>query len=55
MAEEDERGPGAAHRMVSVMEGLLEKLDALNYEELLDKHNMKKVCRSGTKRAKSRV
>uniref|UniRef100_A0A3B3DWC4 Intraflagellar transport protein 57 homolog n=1 Tax=Oryzias melastigma TaxID=30732 RepID=A0A3B3DWC4_ORYME len=45
MAEEDERGPGAAHRMVSVMEGLLEKLDALNYEELLDKHNMKKVCR----------
>uniref|UniRef100_A0A3P9MK40 Intraflagellar transport protein 57 homolog n=1 Tax=Oryzias latipes TaxID=8090 RepID=A0A3P9MK40_ORYLA len=45
MAEEDERGPGAAHRMVSVMEGLLGKLDALNYEELLDKHNMKKVCR----------
>uniref|UniRef100_A0A3P9JL54 Intraflagellar transport protein 57 homolog n=1 Tax=Oryzias latipes TaxID=8090 RepID=A0A3P9JL54_ORYLA len=27
------------------MEGLLGKLDALNYEELLDKHNMKKVCR----------
>uniref|UniRef100_A0A8C4HLA3 Intraflagellar transport protein 57 homolog n=1 Tax=Dicentrarchus labrax TaxID=13489 RepID=A0A8C4HLA3_DICLA len=44
--EEDERGPGAAHQVFVVMEGLLEKLKVLNYEEeVLSKHNMKHLSR----------
>ncbi|XP_061776676.1 intraflagellar transport protein 57 homolog isoform X2 [Nerophis ophidion] len=40
--EEDERGPGAPHRVFVLMEALLEKLKVLDYEEeLLSKHNMK--------------
>ncbi|XP_069026138.1 intraflagellar transport protein 57 homolog [Embiotoca jacksoni] len=45
-AEEDDRGPGAAHQVFVVMEFLLEKLKVLNYEEeVLVKHNMKNLSR----------
>ncbi|KAM4727645.1 intraflagellar transport protein 57 homolog [Anableps anableps] len=44
--EEEDRGPGAAHRGFVVMENLLEKLKLLNYEEeVLVKHNMKSLTR----------
>uniref|UniRef100_A0A3Q4HIA9 Intraflagellar transport protein 57 homolog n=1 Tax=Neolamprologus brichardi TaxID=32507 RepID=A0A3Q4HIA9_NEOBR len=44
--DEEDRGPGAAYRGVAVMESLLEKLNALNYEEeVLGKHNMKNLSR----------
>lgn len=44
--DEEERGPGAAHHVFVVMEGLLEKLKVLNYEEeVLTKHNMKNLSR----------
>ncbi|KAM6919178.1 intraflagellar transport protein 57 homolog [Xenentodon cancila] len=44
--EEEDRGPGAAHRAFELMENLLEKLKLLNYEEeVLVKHNMKNLCR----------
>ncbi|XP_037313864.2 intraflagellar transport protein 57 homolog [Pungitius pungitius] len=44
--DEDDRGPGAAHRVFVAMEFLLEKLKALNYEEeVLTKHNMKSLSR----------
>ncbi|KAG8013768.1 Intraflagellar transport protein 57-like protein [Nibea albiflora] len=45
-ADEEERGPGAAHQVFVVMECLLEKLKVLNYEEqVLHKHNMKNLSR----------
>lgn len=45
--DEEDRGPGAAHQVFSLMEGLLEKLKVLNYEdEVLAKHNMKNLSRS---------
>ncbi|KAK5860461.1 hypothetical protein PBY51_021936 [Eleginops maclovinus] len=44
--EEEDRGPGAVHQVFVVMEGLLEKLKVLNYEEeILAKHNMKNLSR----------
>ncbi|PWA13950.1 hypothetical protein CCH79_00018077 [Gambusia affinis] len=44
--EEEDRGPGAAHRGFVMMENLLEKLKLLNYEEeVLVKHNMKSLTR----------
>ncbi|XP_014854602.1 PREDICTED: intraflagellar transport protein 57 homolog isoform X1 [Poecilia mexicana] len=44
--EEEDRGPGAAHRGFVMMEDLLEKLKLLNYEEeVLVKHNMKSLTR----------
>lgn len=44
--EEEDRGPGAAHRGFVTMENLLEKLKLLNYEEeVLVKHNMKSLTR----------
>lgn len=44
--EEEDRGPGAAHRGFVAMETLLEKLKLLNYEEeVLVKHNMKSLTR----------
>ncbi|XP_054877791.1 intraflagellar transport protein 57 homolog [Poeciliopsis prolifica] len=44
--EEEDRGPGAAHRGFVMMENLLEKLKLLNYEEeVLLKHNMKSLTR----------
>ncbi|KAM8850451.1 intraflagellar transport protein 57 homolog isoform 1-T1 [Spinachia spinachia] len=44
--DEDDRGPGAAHRGFVVMTFLLEKLKVLNYEEdVLTKHNMKSLSR----------
>ncbi|XP_047223445.1 intraflagellar transport protein 57 homolog isoform X1 [Girardinichthys multiradiatus] len=44
--EEEDHGPGAAHRGFVVMENLLEKLKLLNYEEeVLVKHNMKSLAR----------
>lgn len=44
--DEEDRGPGAAHQVFSLMEGLLEKLKVLNYEEeVLAKHNMKNLSR----------
>ncbi|XP_027144068.1 intraflagellar transport protein 57 homolog isoform X1 [Larimichthys crocea] len=45
-ADEEERGPGAAHQVFAVMECLLEKLKVLNYEEeVLHRHNMKNLSR----------
>lgn len=44
--EDDDRGPGAAQQVFVLMEGLLEKLKVLNYEEeVLSKHNMKSLSR----------
>lgn len=44
--DEEDRGPGAAHQVFGLMEGLLEKLKVLNYEEeVLAKHNMKNLSR----------
>lgn len=43
--EEDDRGPGAVYHQFVVMENLLEKLKLLNYEEVMDKHNMKYLSR----------
>ncbi|XP_035986802.1 intraflagellar transport protein 57 homolog isoform X1 [Fundulus heteroclitus] len=44
--EEEDRGPGAAHRGFVLMEELVEKLKLLNYEEeVLVKHNMKSLSR----------
>ncbi|XP_056148969.1 intraflagellar transport protein 57 homolog [Lampris incognitus] len=46
MTEEEERGPGEAHHMFTVMEDLHEKLKVLDYEqEVLAKHNMKALSR----------
>ncbi|KAM3866124.1 intraflagellar transport protein 57 homolog [Diretmus argenteus] len=44
--EDEDRGPGAAHNMFTVMEDLLEKLKLLDYEEeVLAKNNMKTLSR----------
>ncbi|XP_075993700.1 intraflagellar transport protein 57 homolog [Genypterus blacodes] len=43
--EEDERGPGGVHHQFVLMENLLEKLKLMNYEEVLEKHNMKYLSR----------
>lgn len=44
--DEEDRGPGAVHQVFGLMEGLLEKLKVLNYEEdVLAKHNMKNLSR----------
>lgn len=41
--DDEDRGPGAAHRVFVTMEGLLEKLKVLNYEEkVLARHNIVK-------------
>ncbi|XP_053563513.1 intraflagellar transport protein 57 homolog [Bombina bombina] len=43
--DEDDRGPGAAFQVFVTMEDLLDKLRLLNYEEVLNKHNMKPLTR----------